>query len=57
VFRVRPWRGTGFVDLPVENGSVIVVPWTTNRAYTHEVPAAAAAQGRRISVTIRAFHL
>ncbi len=56
VFRMRPWRGTGFVDLPVENGSVIVVPWASNRAYTHEVPASAAARGRRISVTIRAFN-
>lgn len=56
VFRMRPWRGAGFVDLPVENGSVVVVPWATNRAYTHEVPDSAAAKGRRISVTIRAFH-
>ena len=55
VFRMRPWRGTGFVDIPVENGSVLVIPWTTNRAFTHEVPASAAACGRRVSVTLRAF--
>ncbi len=56
-FRLRPWRGSGFVDVPVKNGAVLVIPWDTNRAYTHEVPAPRGARGRRISVTIRAFHL
>lgn len=55
-FRMRPWRGAGFVDVPATNGGVIIVPWATNRAYTHEVPASRGARGRRISVTIRAFH-
>lgn len=55
-FRVRPWRGAGFIDVPATNGGVIVVPWATNRAYTHEVPASRSARGRRISVTLRAFH-
>lgn len=55
-FRMRPWRAEGFVDLPATNGSVIVIPWETNRAYTHEVPASKKTLGRRISVTIRAFH-
>jgi alkylated DNA repair dioxygenase AlkB len=55
-FRLRRWRGEGFVDVPAENGGVIVIPWATNRAYTHEVPARRGARGRRISVTIRAFH-
>ena len=55
-FRMRPWRAEGFVDLPATDGSVIVIPWETNRAYTHEVPASKKALGRRISVTIRAFH-
>lgn len=54
-FRMRPWHGAGFIDLPACDGSVIVIPWATNRAFTHEVPASAAARGRRISVTIRAF--
>lgn len=54
-FRMRPWRGQGFVDVPAVNGGVIVIPWATNRAFTHEVPPAAAAKGRRVSVTIRAF--
>jgi alkylated DNA repair dioxygenase AlkB len=56
VFRVRPWRGEGFVDVPATHGGVIVMPWATNRAFTHEVPAPRSATGRRISVTLRAFH-
>jgi len=55
-FRMRPWRAVGFVDVPATNGSVIVIPWETNRAFTHEVPASKKALGRRVSVTIRAFH-
>ncbi|AGC43334.1 oxidoreductase, 2OG-Fe(II) oxygenase family protein [Myxococcus stipitatus DSM 14675] len=54
-FRMRPWRGEGFTDIPAVNGGVIVISWTTNRAFTHEVPASARARGRRISVTLRAF--
>lgn len=54
-FRMRPWRGEGFTDIPAVNGGVIVIPWATNRAFTHEVPASSRARGRRISVTLRAF--
>jgi alkylated DNA repair dioxygenase AlkB len=56
VFRVRPWRGQGFVDIPAVHGGVIMMPWATNRAFTHEVPASSRATGRRISLTLRAFH-
>lgn len=56
VFRMRPWRGKGFVDVPAEHAGIIVIPWDTNRAWTHEVPAPKGSRGRRISVTIRAFH-
>jgi alkylated DNA repair dioxygenase AlkB len=55
-FRMRPWRAPGFVDVPATDGSVIVIPWETNRAFTHEVPPSKKSLGRRISVTIRAFH-
>jgi alkylated DNA repair dioxygenase AlkB len=55
-FRLRPWRGEGFIDVPATNGSVIVIPWVTNRTFTHEVPASKRSRGRRISVTLRAFH-
>ncbi len=56
-FRLRPWRRSGFCDIPVADGSVVVIPWATNRAFTHEVPASKKQTGRRVSVTIRAFEL
>ena len=57
-FRLRPWPprlGGQPVDLRATDGAVFVMPWATNRAYTHEVPAGRAGSGRRISVTVRAF--
>ena len=54
-FRLRPWEGRGFRDFAAPHGSVFVMPWGTNLAWTHEVPHAAAHTGRRISVTLRAF--
>jgi alkylated DNA repair dioxygenase AlkB len=54
-FRMRPWRGHGYLDVPARNGEVLIIPWDTNRARTHEVPAPRGAKGRRISVTIRSF--
>ena len=56
VFRLRHWRGQGFIDVPAVPGSIIVVPWETNRTWTHEVPAPRGLLGRRISLTLRAFH-
>ena len=38
VFRLRPWKGAGFIDFPVRNGTVIVMPYVTNKHWTHEVP-------------------
>ena len=55
VFRLRPWRASGIVDLAAEHGTVIVIPYATNLAWTHEVPHRAADSGRRISITIRGF--
>lgn len=54
-FRLRPWKARGFIDVPMANGTVILMPWTTNKAWTHEVPRSTRDQGRRISVTVRAF--
>ena len=54
-FRLRPWRQSGFQDFPARDGTVFVMPYDTNLAWTHEVPTRAKRQGRRISVTIRAF--
>lgn len=56
-FRFRPYgptEGQG-LDLTVEHGDVVVIPWLTNLAYTHAVPHFARDAGRRISVTLRAF--
>ena len=53
--RLRPWRQSGFQDFPARDGAVFVMPYDTNLAWTHEVPPSAKRQGRRISVTIRAF--
>ena len=55
VLRVRPWKGAGVHDFPVGDGSVIVLPYATNLAFTHEVLHTSAASGRRISLTFRAF--
>lgn len=57
-FRLRPWPsklGGPPLDLPATDGAVFVMPWSTNRAFTHEVPTGRASSGRRISVTLRAF--
>ena len=55
LFRLRPWRGAGMVDIEVDHGSVIVIPYATNLLWTHEVPHRAADRGRRISITLRGF--
>ncbi len=55
LFRLRPWRQTGMVDLEVDHGSVVVLPYATNLAWTHEIPHRAADRGRRISITLRGF--
>ena len=55
VFRLRPWKGTGYRDFPARDGTVFVMPFATNAHWTHEVPHMAKYRGRRISVTLRAF--
>ena len=55
VFRLRRWKQKGFQDLPLSHGSVVVMPWATNLAYTHEIPQAVRFHGQRVSVTLRAF--
>lgn len=59
VFRIRPWPvrpGAKPVDLAAPDGCVFVMPWETNRTFTHEVPPSKSKTGRRISVTIRSFN-
>lgn len=58
VFRLRPWPhrpDTKPTDFRTSNGSVFILPWATNQAFTHEVAGSKRLMGRRISVTIRAF--
>lgn len=55
IFRLRPWKRKGYRDFAADDGTVFVMPYETNRAWTHEVPHAARFRGRRISITIRAF--
>ena len=56
VFRIRAHKGTGVFDFPVTNGAVIVMPFATNLAFTHEVLKPRRGEdGRRISITLRAF--
>jgi len=55
IFRLRPWKGQGIRDFPATNGTVFIMPWDTDQAWTHEVPRRARDCGRRISITLRAF--
>ncbi len=55
IFRLRPWKRDGVRDFAARDGTVFVMPFATNLAWTHEVPHTAQSVGRRISVTLRAF--
>ena len=55
IFRLRPHGGNGKIDLPVGHGTVVVIPYETNREWTHEVTKSRSHAGKRISVTMRAF--
>ena len=55
IFRLRRWKEQAIHDIEVADASVLVLPYATNMAFTHEVPASKRRTGRRISVTIRAF--
>lgn len=62
IFRLRPHSGKSGgskdprkIDVPVPEGTVLIMPYHVNQTYTHEVPHFARYQGRRISITLRAF--
>jgi len=57
IFRLRIPKERGFTDFEATHGAVFVMPWETNLHVKHEVPKAARAKGRRISITARAFAL
>lgn len=43
------------VDLLLQNGSVLVIPFAVNLRWSHQVPRTGPVVGRRISITARAF--
>jgi alkylated DNA repair dioxygenase AlkB len=55
MFRLWPTKGKGFVDFDAAHGTVFVLPWETNLSVKHGVPHRARDEGRRISITARAF--
>lgn len=56
--RLRPWKRAGeFIDFPVDDGAVVILPYATNLAWTHEITKSKHCLGRRISVTLRAFEM
>jgi alkylated DNA repair dioxygenase AlkB len=55
-FRVRSRKEKGFVDFDASHGTVFVMPWETNLKTKHEVPREKNANGRRVSITVRAFN-
>lgn len=56
VFRLRPWKGKGYQDFPLHHGTVMVLPYATNQAWTHEVPPFKAYRGKRMAIAFRAFY-
>ncbi len=57
LFRLAPWRRSDqpAIDFPAKDATVFVMPYETNLAWTHAVPAFRRYTGRRISITLRAF--
>lgn len=56
VFRFRKFKAKEPpIDVVVQDKSILVIPWDTNLAYTHEVPHFARYVGKRVSVTFRTF--
>jgi alkylated DNA repair dioxygenase AlkB len=55
VMRLRRWKGQERFDFIVKDGTVCVLPYETNLAWTHEILRRKQDTGRRISVTFRAF--
>ncbi|RCJ21121.1 2OG-Fe(II) oxygenase [Nostoc minutum NIES-26] len=57
IFRLRPWKEEGYQDFMTKHGCVFVMPYETNKAWTHEVPLLKKYQRQRISITLRAFNV
>jgi alkylated DNA repair dioxygenase AlkB len=55
LLRLRSSGGEGRRDIAISDGTIVVIPWETNRAWTHGVPRLKRFIRRRISVTLRCF--
>ena len=55
VTRFRPLRGSGYQDIEVGNGDVLVMDLQTNQHYKHEIPKSKRYLDKRISITLRCF--
>ena len=55
IFRMRKYGKKGFKDITIRNGGVIIIPWETNKIWTHEVPKFKKYDGKRVSITLRAY--
>ena len=53
--RMRKWKGTDRQDVVVSDGTICILPFETNLAWTHEILRRKSDTGRRVSVTMRAF--
>jgi alkylated DNA repair dioxygenase AlkB len=53
--RMRPNEGPGYKDFSFPHGSFILIPYSTNLHWKHEVPESRKYRGRRVSITGRCF--
>ncbi len=54
-FRIRRKGKKGFTDIPMPNGTVIIMGGTMQTFYTHEVPKSKKIKDPRINITLRYF--
>jgi alkylated DNA repair dioxygenase AlkB len=55
IFRLSHPKTKATRDFVARDGTVFVMPYDTNRVWKHAVPRFARYEGRRISITLRAF--
>jgi alkylated DNA repair dioxygenase AlkB len=56
-FQMRPTRSAGrTIEIPLYNGSLLVMARTTQRDWQHRIPKTALPVGERINLTFRLIH-
>ena len=55
VMRFRPIVKGDFIDVEIANGDVLIMPYSTNKNFKHEVPRFKRHTDKRISITLRCF--